>query len=85
MAVIGAHQVRLRSSAHPSYVLDSFHRHGAKIVLGFQYHQAWAFSTKARKIFETQRKGVNGGVQNNQIEIPNFLRSLCSSAFQGFR
>jgi hypothetical protein len=70
MAVVGAHQVRLRSTAHPPYVLDSFHRHGAKIVLGFQYHQPWAFSTKARKILETQRKGVNGGVRKNEIEIP---------------
>jgi hypothetical protein len=34
MAIIGAHQVRLRSSAHSSYVLDSFNRHGGILAFG---------------------------------------------------
>jgi hypothetical protein len=33
MAVIGAHQMRLRSSAHPSYVLDGFDWHGGILAL----------------------------------------------------
>jgi hypothetical protein len=36
MAVIGAHQVRLRSSAHPPYVLDSFYRHGGILAFSIQ-------------------------------------------------
>jgi hypothetical protein len=30
VAVIGAHQVRLRTSAHPSHVLDNLNWHGEK-------------------------------------------------------
>jgi hypothetical protein len=36
MAVIGAHQMRLRSSAHSSHVLDGFHRHGGILALSSQ-------------------------------------------------
>jgi hypothetical protein len=36
MAIIGAHQMRLRSSAHPSHVLDGFHRHGGILAFGNQ-------------------------------------------------
>jgi hypothetical protein len=43
MAIIGAHQMRLRSSAHPSHVLDGFHRHGG--ILAFGTRQS-AFSTQ---------------------------------------
>jgi hypothetical protein len=43
MAIIGAHQMRLRSSAHPSHVLDGFHRHGG--ILAFSTQQS-AFSTQ---------------------------------------
>src|SRR5579864_596895 len=69
MAVISAHEMRLRSTAHPSYVLDSFYGHGAKIVLGFQYHQPWAFSTKQGRSLKYKAKGSNGGMQNNQVEV----------------
>jgi hypothetical protein len=41
MAVIRAHQVRLRSSAHSSYVLDSLYRHSG--ILAF-INQRSAFS-----------------------------------------
>jgi hypothetical protein len=37
MAVIGAHEVRLRSSAHPSHVLDRFYRHGGILALSRQH------------------------------------------------
>jgi hypothetical protein len=36
MAVIGAHKVRLRSTAHSSYMLDSFYRHGGILAFGTQ-------------------------------------------------
>jgi hypothetical protein len=37
MAVIGAHEMRLRSTAHPSYVLDSLYRHGGILAFGTQH------------------------------------------------
>jgi hypothetical protein len=36
VAVVGAHQVRLRSAAHPSHVLDSLHWHGAILASSSQ-------------------------------------------------
>jgi hypothetical protein len=36
VAILGAHQMRLRSAAHSSYVLDSFHRHGGILAFGIQ-------------------------------------------------
>jgi hypothetical protein len=44
MAIIRAHQVRLRSTAHPSYVLDSLYRHGGILALSNQHS---AFSPEA--------------------------------------
>jgi hypothetical protein len=43
MAVISAHEMRLRSTSHPSHVLDSFHRHGG--ILAFS-NQLSAFSNQ---------------------------------------
>jgi hypothetical protein len=34
MTIIGAHHVRLRSTAHSSYMLHSFYRHGGILALG---------------------------------------------------
>jgi hypothetical protein len=52
MAVIGAHQVRLRSTAHPPYVLDSFHRHGG--ILAFSRPHS------AKPIYRKEREGRKG-------------------------
>jgi hypothetical protein len=83
MTVISAHEMRLRSTAHPSYVLDSFHRHGGILAFSNQQSVVDTLNT-AKKIFETQRRGVNGGMQDNQIECPLFSVPLSSSAFQSF-
>jgi hypothetical protein len=37
MAVIGAHKMRLRSSAHSPHVLDSFYRHGGILAFSVQH------------------------------------------------
>jgi hypothetical protein len=40
MAIVGAHEMRLRSTAHSSYVLDSFHRHGGILAFSSPQHSA---------------------------------------------
>jgi hypothetical protein len=36
MAIIRAHEMRLRSTAHSSYMLDSFYRHGGILASSVQ-------------------------------------------------
>ena len=36
VSIISAHQMRLRSTAHPSYVLDSSYRHGGILAFSNQ-------------------------------------------------
>jgi hypothetical protein len=55
VAVVGAHQVRLRSAAHPSHVLDRFHWHGGILALSGQQS---AFSTQPGHSTATDAKGA---------------------------
>jgi hypothetical protein len=52
MAVVGAHEMRLRSTAHPSHVLDSFYRHGG--ILAFSSQRS------AKCIYRKEREGRKG-------------------------
>jgi hypothetical protein len=68
MAVVGAHQMRLRSTAHSSYVLDSFHRHGG--ILAFR-SQPSAFSRQHsfKPIYREGREEIK------YAGYPNFMAS----------
>ena len=52
VSVIGAHQVRLRSSAHSSYVLHSFYWHGG--ILAFSVQQ----SVQAARCAEDEKRQI---------------------------
>jgi hypothetical protein len=60
MAVIGAHKMRLRSSAHSPHVLDSFYRHGG--ILAFSVRQS------AKPIAPQELKEFKG-TKLNQLSV----------------
>jgi hypothetical protein len=74
MAIVGAHQMRLRSTAHSSYVLDSFHRHGG--ILAFR-SQPSAFSRQHsfKPIYRDGREGREGREEIKYAGYPNFMAS----------
>jgi hypothetical protein len=74
VAVVSAHQVRLRSTAHPSHVLDRLHWHGA--ILAFSSQQS-EFSPQhsAKTLNRNGRKGRKG------MEIGELPSCFASFAF----
>jgi len=59
MAIIGAHQMRLRSAAHSSYVLNSLYWHGRILALAFSV----AISTAEKPNRPVMRpKGISGAI-----------------------
>ena len=83
VAVIGAHQMRLRSSAHSSNMLDRFHRHGGILAFGTQHsalHAQQATNLQTRE--EAERNG--GGERTNMIPF-QLLRYLFLRVSKGFR